>query len=446
MKFIKSNKTFTFILVLVVVVLCLILPVQSSLKAFADGKGTKGSTIGGVNVANLKEDEMIVTLQNAIKEWQSKEIVIHGGGAELSINPEEIQFNIEKTIQNFKSLTDKPFFLFWMSDKEVHIPIEISESEVVKNRISNIPIWDTEETYSRVMTQSSYLRSHEIEAVVADTSLLENERIALTIESIPNSAQGVHDLSEVLNDLVIQPNEPFSLLDNLGDMEDLGNQEGLDFVSSLLYYTVLQGKIDILERHPQREIATYLQPGIDAHVDLFEKKDLQFASFSNHPYLLKATVEGDSLKIELYSTVKESDIEIRIYKENIAPRIVNRYSNDLPIGGTKLIQEGKPGLRVTVTRVITEDGHVEEQEISRDYYAPTNRIVMNSARQPYEVTGEITDLGEKENSSKVENLDLNGDGLPDYDDSNEVKDEDIGNLIEGDKPHTYDKSGNLITP
>lgn len=441
MKGIKSYKAFTFILVMVVAVLCLLLPAQSSFKASADGKGAKGSTIGGVYVAGLKEDEIKEALQNAINEWQSEDILIQGGGAELTINPEEIQFNIDQSIQNYKSLTDKPFFLFWMSDKEVHIPIEISESEVVKNRISNIPFWDTEETYTRVITQASYLRNHEIEAAVADTTLLENERIALTIERIPESAQGVHDLAEMLNEIVIQPNEPFSLLENLGDMAELANQKGLDFVSSVLYYTVLQAKIDILERHPQGKIPGYLQPGLDAHVNSYEKKDLQFASFSTNPYLLKVTVEGTSLKVELFSTVKDADIKIKTNKESIAPRIINRYSNDLPMGKTKLIQKGEAGLRVTVTRVITEDGHAEEQEMSRDYYAPTNRIVLNSSRQPGSTSG--ADSG---NNSKVENLDLDGDGLPDYDDSNEVKDDEIGNLGEGDKPQNYDKAGNIITP
>lgn len=437
---------------MVVAFLCILFPAQSSLKAFADGEGKKGSTIGGVNVTDLKEDDIKAALQNAIQEWQEESIIIQGGGAELTIDPQEIQFNIDRTMQNYKSLTDKPFFLFWMPDKEVHIPIEISESEIVRNRISNMPIWDTDETYSRVISQASYLRSHEIEAVVADTTLLENERIALTIETIPETAQGVHDLVEMLNETVLKPNEPFSLLENLGDMVNLANREGLDFVSSMVYFTVLQGKVDIIERHSQGEIPNYLQPGLDARVDSYSKKDLQFANFSANPYLLKLAVEEDSLKVELYSTVKEADVKIRINKESIAPRIINRYSNDLPIGGTKLIQEGKPGLRVTVTRVMAENGEVEEQQISRDYYAPVNRIVLNSSRQPEETSGTITNSGKTNNSStKVENLDLDGDGLPDYDDSNEVSDEEIGNLQNNEgkgktQAPKYDKGGNLITP
>ena len=81
-----------------------------------------------------------------------------------------------------------------------------------------------------------------------------------------------------------------------------------------------------------------------------------------------------------------------------------------------------------------------------------NRIVLNSSRQPEETSGTITNSGKTNNSStKVENLDLDGDGLPDYDDSNEVSDEEIGNLQNNEgkgktQAPKYDKGGNLITP
>lgn len=441
LKYLQSHKAFTFILVIIAMI-CILIPMQTSLKAFADGKQTDGSTIGGVSVSGLKDDEIKEVLESAIVEWKSEPIIIQGGGAELSIDPQEIQFDIERSIQNYRDLTDKPFFLFWTSDKVVHIPIHISDSEVVKNRISNISVWDTEETYNQVVMQASYLKSHEVEATVTDTTQLENERIALSIEQIPTEARGVQVLAESLNDYILKPNEPFSLLTYFENLTDAANMEGFNFFGSLIYNTVLQGEVDILERHSQKEIPTYLQPGMDVYVDAFFEKDLQFVNVSEHPYLFKSTVEGDQLKVALHSTVKDATIHISVHQQTINPRIINRYSNDLPMGTTKLIQEGKQGLRVTVTRTISKNGDERIQEISRDYYPPINRIVLNSARQPVsEGSGVMEEQGNQAGFNLVENVDLDGDGLPDYDNSNEVSlDEDL-------PPGSYyDKGGNLVTP
>lgn len=133
--------------------------------------------------------------------------------------------------------------------------------------------------------QASYLKSHEVEATVTDTTQLENERIALSIEQIPTEARGVQVLAESLNDYILKPNEPFSLLTYFENLTDAANMEGFNFFGSLIYNTVLQGEVDILERHSQKEIPTYLQPGMDVYVDAFFEKDLQFVNVSEHPYL-----------------------------------------------------------------------------------------------------------------------------------------------------------------
>src|SRR5690606_4907761 len=120
-------------------------------------------------------------------------------------DPQEIIFDIDRAIDEYRDSTDKPFYLFWKSEEVVHIPIHISDSESIKEQISYITIWDTEDTYKRVLAQASYLESHEIEAVVTDTTQLENERIALSIEKIPANTKGVQALAEELNEYILEP-------------------------------------------------------------------------------------------------------------------------------------------------------------------------------------------------------------------------------------------------
>jgi len=446
LKTIKSRKAFTFVLVAAVLV-CLLIPAQSYLTAFADEKRSNGSTIGGIDVSGLKDQEIKKVLENAIDEWASEPIVIRGGGEELSIDPQEIIFDIDRAIDEYRDSTDKPFYLFWKSEEVVHIPIHISDSESIKEQISYITIWDTEDTYKRVLAQASYLESHEIEAVVTDTTQLENERIALSIEKIPANTKGVQALAEELNEYILEPNEAFSLLTVLENLTDSANTEGLNFVGSMIYNTVLQANIEIMERHAQKELPGYLQPGLNVSVDAFSEKDLQFINVSKHPYLLKMSVEGENLKVELYSSVKDVTVRVSVQQQTIAPRIINRFSKDLPMGSSRLIQEGKQGLRVTVTRTMTDsNGEEKTEEISRDYYAPTNRIVLKSAIQPKESAEEETGP----NSGNVDNLDLDGNGLPDFEqnnnktdgNSNQDKDKNKDELPPGSY---YDKGGNLVT-
>lgn len=443
LKFLRTRKKLTFILVPLAVFAIAIFPVSKlATEAFAT-EGTNGSTIGGVNISGLKEDEMRAALEQAIEKWAEKPIVVTGGGMEIEFDASEIPFDINATIEKYHNLTDQPFYLFWKPEKVVKLPIHISESEYIKNLISNVPIWNEEDTYYQIINQASYLLSHEVEAKVQDYSLMENERIAFTIEKIPASASGVSEVAKTLEEYILYPNEPFSFIAHLGNAAELANGDGLNFIGSVIYQTVLHANIDILERHSQNQIPSYLEPGMDVRIDRFNERDLQFVNVSKRPIILKASVDGDSLKVELFSHVKDADVKVHISKDTIAPRVINRYSKDLPIGRTQLIQEGKPGLRITVKRTISENGDLKEQEISKDYYPPTNRIVLNSSRTPSSSSVGSGTTPPK----KVENVDLDGDGLPDYDDTNDISDQELEEKNSKLPPGSYyDKGGNLITP
>jgi hypothetical protein len=116
----------------------------------------------------------------------------------------------------------------------------------------------------------------------------------------------------------------------------------------------------------------------------------------------------------------------------VAPRTITRYSLDLPIGKYQVIQEGKNGLRVTVYR--TSAG--EEKVISKDYYAPTNKILLKSARVPATTTDSGTSTGtDGSTSTTPEELEEVVDPI-EFDEN--------GKPIEKDK-NEYDKGGNVIT-
>ena len=402
------------------------------------------STIAGIEVGNLAEDEIRQTLTEAINQWTNEPLIISGGGSEISLNRSVIQFDIDSTIDLYNSIVKKDWYAFWEDERVVHIPFETLPNEELKEEISKVSMWNTEETHAQVMSLAGYLKDGEVEAVVDDTSALEAERIALAIEDIPETAFGTYDIANALNDRVIAPGETFSFVQSLEENIDVANSEALNFVASLIYQNVLNIDAEIAERHSQHKVPAYLEPGIEAAVNSSGEKDLQFINRMTAPIKLKLSVEAQQLKMEVYTTQEEAEVITRVVRdEEITPRTITRYSNDLAIGQVKEVQKGEQGLRVSVYRVI--DG--VEELVSRDYYPPTNQILLKSSRQ-------LQTQQPAETDSDLQ-MDLDGDGLADAEtnegaegeivNENELEVDENGNTILPPGSY-YDKGGNLITP
>lgn len=412
---------------------------------YADQSST-GSTIAGIEVAGLERDEIKNTLAKAIDQWLNEPMIVSGNGSSLEIDKANIQFDIERTISLYESRTKQKWYAFWKGEKTVHLPIEAVLNEGVKEELSTRSGWNTEETYTRILDQAAYLKTGEVEAVVEDTTVLEAARIALAVEEIPETAFGTYDIAAVLNDRVIGPGETFSFIQALGENNEVGNTEALQFVASVIYQNALTVNSEIIERHSQHEIPAYLEPGIEAAVTSEGDKDLQFINRLTTPVKLKLTVEAQQLKVEMYTTQEEAPVPTRVVRdEEIKPRTITRYSNELAVGQVKEIQKGVQGLRVSVYRVI--DG--VEELVSRDYYPPVNRILLKAARRLQTEQPADTDPDLQ--------MDLDGDGLTDVESSDEEegtsqkKEEEKSEVDENGNPilppgSYYDKGGNLITP
>lgn len=394
------------IIVGLVVLLAIWLPNLIIDRALAKGDG---STIGGVLVKNLDEDAIEVAIQEAIRVWQDTPITVEGGGVTATVDPKLLVFDVASSVAEYRTLTDKPWFAFWEGKRTVHLPLQVIGDEQLTKQLESMGVWEAETTLNEVIAQASYLNKHSIEATVADTTSMEAERLALSIEQIPTNAKGVLALVNTLNDYIIAPNEPFSLLNVLGEKAEEANNEGVNFVASLIYHTVLQTEFEILERHAQDKKMDYLQQGLDAAVNSVLNKDLQFINYATQPTKLKLMIENDSLKVELLAQTKEKEITVRVSKDKIVqPRIITRYSKDLAMGQEEIIQNGQEGVRVEVYRSIVENGISREELVSRDYYAPINRIVVQSSRQP-----DVSDGTSNTSNDADLQVDLDGDGLAD---------------------------------
>lgn len=410
---------------------------------------TTGSTIGNVEIGNLKGDELVNALTVAVQAWYAQPITVSGGGSAVQVSNETFEFDIAATVAAYEANYAKKWYEFWASESTVHLPLIIQPSDIVKNEISNVSSWNTEQTYEKVEMNASYLKVDEVEAVVVDFSALEAERISLSVEPMPEAAMGINELVIALNDTVIESNGTFSMITSLGDSINLANREAINFVASNIYNAALNSNGEILERHSQNKLQSYLKPGLEAKVDAFSMQDLQFLNTALNPIKLKLTMEGENLKTEVYSTNKESEVLVTVSNDEvIKPRTITRYSANLAIGQTQQLQAGEDGLRVSVYRTVLG----EQKLISRDYYSPVNRVLLKSSKQPV-----VTPTSPSSSSVTDEDLqiDLDGDGLPDVDlteeGSSNPQQAGSGDSIDSEGSELppgsyYDKGGNIKTP
>ncbi|WP_391202212.1 VanW family protein [Psychrobacillus sp. L4] len=402
------------------------------------------STIGGQEVEFLKKNEMSTLLNSKILEWKEKPILLTGNHTNLTLQPDWFTFDVESTVEQYFNELDKPWYAFWKSTPTIHIPLQFSMNPEANSLIEQQAQLNKDDTLASIISQVGVLSSGPIESVALDFSLFETERVAFDVEEIPNTSHGLKDIVSALNDQVIGSGEVFSLLEHLSDVNLGTNNEAVDFVASMVYSVLLQTNYEVVERHSQGEIPPYLEPGIEAKIH--KNKDLKFMNVNNSPAKLKLTIKDSSLLVELYSIPLDTIANYQVRDSlEIKPRTIYRYSSALSPGQEELIQEGEAGLRVFVYRTISEKaGPFEKEElISRDYYPPINRVILKSSIAP-----EVPAISDPDLT-----IDMNGDGLPDLENtpltdssSSGVTDHPTSGEVYNELPEDsyYDKAGNII--
>lgn len=373
--------SFSVVVLLLVSCIYYVIPINSTLHSRGFAADEKQSTIASIAVEGMNRNEMNEALQEQIRNWTAQKMTIAGAGETISLDASTIQFDISDSIDRYEMLTYKPWYVFWKKKPLAQIPITILLSEEVSRQIAQVPQWNHNETSNNVIAQAAYLKSHEVEAVVSEQAKdISKELLVAVVEPLPEKAFGIQEVLEPFIDYALPSHEEFSFLELLAGQESFANEQALNFVASMLYSVALQSNSEIIERHSQNVIPPYLEPGVEAAVEKNGHKNLRFVNTTNEAIQMQFTVQGESLKLEAYATNLIEPATLRIAREKeITPRVVIRYSNDLAIGRQRVLEPGKNGLRVIVYRSHPETG---EERISKDFYAPLNKVVLKSARVP----------------------------------------------------------------
>ncbi len=439
--------------------------------------------IGGIEINSTKKNEIKSLLSTEVTKWRQEDIILRGATAKIVVPHDYINFDLNKTVENYITETSSPWYKFWSGRNKVNTPIVVMLDEEIYRLFDAAPLFYVDESIEALKDHASYLKDGDVPAKEVELTKDLLERTSFEVQDILVDGTGMDFIVEELNDMTLLNNEEFSFLSLLEEVGSYYSAETADFVASSLYSTVLQSELNIQERHSQNVKPKYLEPGIEVKVNENRRQDFSFSNQTNGPVILSASITDDQLLIELYTVKSDYEITYEVRnKEIVEPRTINRLTFDLPVGTEKVEVDGKDGLRVQVYKVISEvnGSYMDEVLISRDFYPPENEVLLVSANEPVEViVDEDYDSGDSSSDNDYDSSDSSGSsnsddssdssgsssangssgssdsdntgsttGKPGKGDAGTVGSQ--GNGQDKDDPESdgsyYDKGGNLITP
>jgi len=156
---------------------------------------------------------------------------------------------------------------------------------------------------------------------------------------------------------------------------------GVCQVSSTLYNAVLLADLKIVHRSHHAFPVHYLPAGRDATV-VYGAIDFQFQNNTPTPIYVAGAATHGRLSFRIYGKrVPGREVSIELDRHTVQPAPVEiERDPSLPVGRRIVEDKGHRGHRVTVYRVIRENGTVQREMISRDHYRAFPTLIRVGAR------------------------------------------------------------------
>lgn len=361
-------------------------------------KGFQVNTwIGPVDVSGLEKTDANAQLTAKVAEWQTNSsIQISYKEVIGNLPTSDIYFKVEKSVQLAKDST-KNEMIIEIEDSTVQAVLTSLSSAFTDKEVDLVML------KSELITKISTLETGIISLNVEDyiTVPVIEEQVVHTVK-IPNTNEELENIGATL---MIEPKATFSLLQFL-EKQGLSSldQSVINLISSGVYQAILPTNFEFLERHIGVELPEHISLGFEAKLDSKLKKDLLFYNPNNDSYKIEIYNDGHFLIFDVvgvpflyeYTIMQEG---LQLYD----PKTIKQYSPLLEPGQTKVTRNGLRGFYVEVSRLVEDETGkmIEQQLISKDYYAPVHQIEVFSLSTNNANNGEgdtITDVIQGENS------------------------------------------------
>lgn len=211
-----------------------------------------------------------------------------------------------------------------------------------------------------------------------------------------------------INGTVVTPGEVFSANVELGPQTYAGGYRdaavynngkvesgiagGVCQVTTTLYNAAIMAELEIVERYPHSMTVGYVPLGRDAAV-AGNYKDLKFRNNTEYPILIEAYASGGNLVMNIYGHEEHSSsrkVEFQtVYESTIAkPAEIVTEDPEMPEGERKVTSKGKEGCKVSVYKIVYENG----KQISKEWFSSSS----------YRSTADEVTVGTKKAEEKAE--------------------------------------------
>ncbi|MFD1708779.1 VanW family protein [Siminovitchia sediminis] len=375
--------TFTSLIFL----LCMMMSIPAG-TASAAGTISQDAAVAGIPIGGLSYEEARSKVLAEIDAWkQGQPLQAEGVDETVSIPRGTFVFDVHQTFNEIEQESKRPWYLFFLKPKPVHVPLDVLANDKVSIQWPDYV--DGEATLAKAKEEAAFLRNEPVPIVYKDQSALKQAITAEAVLPIPENIKlDTETLAGQINEMTIQPESSFSLTASvLEQISPTVHSETASFLATALYAAVLQTNMDIIQRHSHGFIPSYTEAGIEAAVNIAEKKDLIFHNPNFHSYTILSQVKNNRLYLSLYSVLKDSEYRYRVENiQVIKPRTLYRFSYDLEPGARVPIESGQSGLKAEIYRIQQSNGAIQQKTlISRDYYPPSPTVFLLSSQEPPEV-------------------------------------------------------------
>jgi hypothetical protein len=326
--------------------------------------------IGPLDVSGLEKAEAKEQLETKVTEWKthsSVELLYREVNTFLPL--EEVLIDVGKSVEGAQGST-KNELIFSMDNVNLGSVLPTLSHNLSKDTV------DLDSLRTEILKKVTLLESGTIQIDIGDFLLVaeKNEQVVKTI-TIPNMSE---DLKNIGSTIMIPRQSTFSLLSFLEEQGLLTlDPMVIDILSSGVYQTILHSNFEILERHISTELPEYISMGFEAKVDAKLKWDLSFYNPNMDDYKLEIYSNGQSLTFDLVGV--PFAYEYVVMQEGLKlfdPKTIKQYSPLLEPGQFKVTKEGQKGFYLEHSRLVMDETGkiVEQQLISKDYYAPIHLV------------------------------------------------------------------------
>jgi len=231
------------------------------------------------------------------------------------------------------------------------------------------------------------------------TELAINGELGIYYTSLENKEENtiynIRLASEVINGILVKPQEIFSFNKYVGPSEKAdgykestiiangvfvnGYGGGICQVSSTLYNAVLLANLPIVERYNHSvygEATKYVPLGQDAAI-FYGFKDLKFKNNSDYAIVIFSKVFRDTIQVSIFGG-NEDKAEVEIIskdKKVIDYQVIREKDSKLEAGQEIVDQEGIPGYQIKTYRIVRKDGEEMVEFLAEDTYKSVTMII-----------------------------------------------------------------------